>query len=195
MPLAQADAPCPHCIGRGRSPLERIARLGTFDEPIKSLVHQFKYHRQWVLGEMLADRLAELTDAAGLLAGGDVLVPVPLHYVRQLSRGYNQAEVLARRLARRCGKPVAQVVRRVRNTETQTHLHSRARRIANLRDAFALTDPDRIRGKNLIIVDDVLTTGATVQSIARTLIPAGPASINAIVLAIADPKHRDFQAR
>ena len=81
---------------------------------------------------------------------------------------------------------------RWRPTETQTHLHSRARRHANLRDAFISTAPQAIRNRRIVLVDDVMTTGATLRALARTLIPAEPARICAVVLAVADPRRRDF---
>jgi ComF family protein len=124
----------------------------------------------------------------GLLQETDVLVPVPLHWRRQFVRGYNQAEVIARRIGRACEIPVARAVRRVRNTETQTHLHSAARREKNLREAFALRDASAVKGKHVVVVDDVWTTGATMQAMARVLKLGKPASLSAIVVAVVDPR-------
>jgi ComF family protein len=123
----------------------------------------------------------------------DCLVPVPLHRMRQMSRGFNQAEVIARRLSKHCGKRVVRPAVRLRNTETQTQLHSRAKREENLKDAFGLVDEWSIRDRHVAIVDDVTTTGATLQSLARTLRFAEPARLSAIVVAVADPMGRDFQ--
>lgn len=83
--------------------------------------------------------------------------------------------------------------KRVRPTATQTHLPSRAQRIENLRDAFQLTNYGAIEDKQVVLVDDVLTTGATLVSLARTLKKASPRSISALVLAVADPKGRAFE--
>jgi ComF family protein len=154
-----------------------------------------KYERRWALGEKLADRLTQRMDVRTLLAQSHVLIPVPLHRHRQRSRGYNQADVIAKRIAD-CPGPklgVAYPAERVGNTETQTHLHSKTERFENLRHAFELIDPSAVEGRHLVIVDDVLTTGATLVSFARILKPAKPASISAIVLAVADPKGRAFE--
>ncbi len=200
-PLAYDRAPCPYCEGRGFRPLDQIVCIGVFDDPLKHLIHQAKYYRQWMLAEILVDRLAAQERVQSLLAATEVLIPVPLHPWRQIARGYNQAGVIARQLARHANQNEHSGRLRVRNpavrtrrTETQTHLHSRAKRVDNLRGAFALVDPASITGRHVTIVDDVMTTGATLRSFARVLIGAKPASISAIVLAIADPRGKEFEA-
>lgn len=193
MPLAELDAPCPYCDDKGIHPFDRILRLGVFEDPLKHLVHQVKYHHRWPLAEFLAERLSQQERVKGVLTETDVLVAVPLHVLRHVKRGYNQAELLAKRLAKLNRLKVAKPAMRLRNTETQTHLHSHARREANLRDAFGLTNPKCIRDKHVVIVDDVMTTGATLKSFARCLKDANPASLSAIVVAIADPKRRGFE--
>ncbi|HXE52736.1 MAG TPA: ComF family protein [Tepidisphaeraceae bacterium] len=193
MPAAHKDAPCPFCKGEGVPHYRQILRLGTFDAPLKELIHQFKYHRRWSLGEQLAERLLGHGPVQGMLADADVLVPVPLHFVRQFWRGYNQAGIIARHLSKKVGVPTASPLRRVRNTETQTQLSSRAKRFKNLQGAFALVRPEAIRGKRVVVVDDVMTTEATLQTVARALRPAKPASLGALVLAVADPRGRAFQ--
>lgn len=200
-PLAYDRAPCPYCEGRGFRPLDRIVCLGVFEDPLKHLIHQAKYHRQWMLAEILVHRLAAQERTQSLLAATEVLIPVPLHPWRQIARGYNQADVIARQLAR-YEKPTERAERlrvqypavRTRRTETQTHMHSRTKRVENLRGAFALVDPAPIAGKHVTIVDDVMTTGATLRSFARVLMSAKPASVSAIVLAIADPRGKEFEA-
>ena len=193
-PLVQTDAPCPFCKGDGVPHYSRILRLGVFDDPLKDLIHQFKYQGRWAIGQQLARRLLEQPVIRELLPQVDVLVPVPLHFLRQLHRGYNQATVIARCLARYSGTPLKRPLARIRNTETQTHLHSRAQRFDNLRSAFRLIRPRSIRGKRVLVIDDVLTTGATLQTVGRALRPARPSSLTALVLAVADPRGRGFRA-
>jgi len=195
MPLATDGAPCPYCLGKGVAPFERIIRLGIFDDPIKQMIHKFKYHRHWSIGEMLADRLFATERAKGLLTETDILIPVPLHYIRHVSRGYNQAEIIARRLGWHARLPMIAAVSRTRRTESQTNLHSREKRFTNVRGAFALRrSAKHLRGKHVVIVDDVLTAGATLKAVGRTLKQAEPASLCAITIAIADPRLRGFEA-
>jgi ComF family protein len=137
--------------------------------------------------------LLEQERVKALLSETDCLTPVPLHPSRQIARGYNQAEVLARRLSRRCRIPLVRPAKRVRATETQTHLHSRAQRMKNLAEAFVLAKGRQIHGKHVVVIDDVMTTGATLQVLARTLRSAKPASLCAIVVAVADPMGRGFE--
>lgn len=193
MPLPVANAPCPYCKGRGLFPYRDVVRLGVFREPLRGLIHSLKYHRQWQLGELLAERLHGETQVRELLERADCLVPVPLHWRRQLMRGYNQSAVLAERLGRLAHRDVVRSAVRVRHTQTQTHLHSRAKRADNLRGAFALRSPGSLEGKHVVVVDDVMTTGATLQSLGRVLKAAGPIRLSAIVLAIADPKGHGFE--
>ncbi len=194
VPLAQSGDPCPWCLGRGVHPFAAIARLGVYHAPLRELIHRMKYAGQWFLAESLADRLFERPSVCGILAGCDCVVPVPLHFWRQFRRGYNQSEILARRLAKRSHLEFAHALARIRPTQTQTDLHSREARVANVRDAFALDRPDAVRGKHIVLIDDVQTTGATLQAAARALLPAKPASIAAIVVAVADPRGRDFSS-
>lgn len=174
-------------------PFGRILRLGVFRDPLKNLIHQMKYHNRWPLAEWLSDVLWEQPRTKALLAEVDLIVPVPLHRWRQIARGYNQSQVIASRIGKLCGLPVVSPVVRLRRTEAQTQLHARQKRIENLRDAFGLVGPERVRGRRILVIDDVTTTGATLQSIGRTLLAAGPANLDALVLAVADTKGRDFQ--
>ena len=192
-PLGGPGGACPYCEGEGLPPFDRVVALGAFRDPLRHLIYAAKYHGRWPVAERLADRLLAQESAKGLLSDVDCLVPVPLHRLRQITRGFNQAEVVARRLAKVAGKRVEQPTIRIRNTETQTHLHSRAKREENLKDAFGLIDEWSIRDRHVAIVDDVMTTGATLQSVARTLRHAEPASLSAIVVAVADPLGQDFQ--
>jgi len=195
MPLVQNGDPCPWCRGKGLYPFEQIVRLGIFDDPLKDLIHTMKYQKRWTLAEHLADRLASLDRVKQLVHKDSILIPMPLHFIRQVKRGYNQAEILARRLRSDLKCHIAFPARRIRNTATQTTIHAQAERVENVRNAFALTrgGTAKIAGKHLVLIDDVMTTGATLRSLARTLLPAKPASISAIVIAIADPRRRDFQ--
>jgi ComF family protein len=195
MPAAYPGAPCAQCQGGGLPPFKWIVSLGVHNDALKAAIHRMKYERRWLLAERLVDRMVD-RDGPTAIPPGAVLVPVPLHRKRQVQRGYNQAEVMARRIKWRLGRTdltVALPAIRIRSTSVQANLHARAQRVQNLAGAFVLTDPEKIRDRHLVLVDDVLTSGATLVSLARTLRPAKPASMAAIVLAVADPKGRQFE--
>jgi ComF family protein len=122
-----------------------------------------------------------------------VIVPVPLHWTKRLNRGFNQAELLARQLARLEGRRLALAVRRIESTTSQTAFHSRQARRRNLIGAFRLTRPDLLDGRKVLLVDDVMTSGATLQAVAR-VIRRGcrPAEMRAVVLASANPLETDL---
>jgi ComF family protein len=138
-------------------------------------------------GEMLADFLGELwaEHAASKLKelGPDVIIPVPLHWWRRWTRGYNQSETLARALARHLGLPFRpHWLRRVRNTPRQTSQAPSGRR-DNVKNAFRARSTASLRGKTVLLVDDVLTTGSTCSEAARALRAAGAGRVVATILA------------
>src|SRR4051812_42665883 len=133
MPIKEHGNPCPYCRGKGVPHYERILRLGIFVDPLKQLIHQMKYRRAWNLAEFLTDRLLDQEPIKTLMHETDVIVPVPLFFTRHISRGYNQAELIARRLAKACDKRMVKAITRVRPTETQTHL-SATQREENMRN-------------------------------------------------------------
>jgi len=137
-------------------------------------VQALKYRRRRIvaqtLGALLAERYPYDRDA--------LLVPVPLHPHRLRERGFNQALLLARVLGRRRGLTLAaRALVRKRHTRAQPGLAAEERR-RNLRDAFAVTSPDTVRGRHIVLVDDVLTTGATADACARSLLAAGATRVD-----------------
>ncbi len=149
------------------------------DERTLDLIHRLKYGREIHLaGELgrLAGEAFEDPRLAPALAGGWPLVPVPLHRKRLRTRHFNQAAEISRSLAAHTGLPVLNALRRIRETETQTHLN-RKQRMENLRGAFSITRHGErwleSPAAGVVLVDDVLTTGSTVNECARTLRRAG----------------------
>ena len=150
---------------------------------VRELVHRLKYGHELWLAEPLGELLALAWDDERLAGRTfDGIVPVPLHPLRQRERGFNQAEILAREVARSGNVPLLEVLRRPHYTETQTHFNRR-QRMENLRDAFTLRHNAGVQEKNLLLVDDVLTTGSTLNECARVLKLAGAKSVCALTVA------------
>ena len=150
--------------------------------PVRELIHRFKYNGKYHLRHVLAGWLAENLTDSRLQAPFDHIVPVPLHPTRYRERGFNQAQVLGELLAKRSGVPVLNALRRVRYTSTQTRL-SRDDRIQNLRNAFEMRKSVDVNQLHLLLIDDVLTTGSTVDECARVLQAAGAASVRVAAVA------------
>lgn len=150
---------------------------------VRAMIHHFKYHRQLHLRHLLARMLAEgFRDGRCKGIELDTIVPVPLHSARAREREFNQAEVLGRLAGVRLGLTVADCLQRRRYTLTQTHFH-REERFDNLRDAFCMKKGNKIAGRRVAIVDDVLTTGSTADACARVLREAGAAAVVVITVA------------
>jgi ComF family protein len=157
---------------------DRLLSLWSYHPPLDAVVRGLKFGRLDYLGRHLA---TALVDGLGpRLAGYDLVVPVPLHWRRRLARGYNQAERIARPLSARLGLPCVQALARRRATPPQSLL-GREERLANLRKAFRVPRPERVRGLRVLLVDDVATTGATLDAAATALRKAGAAAVTALV--------------
>ncbi len=150
---------------------------------VREFIHRFKYDRHFYLRHPLAAWAADALDDTRLRGTPiDALVPVPLHPTRQREREFNQAEEIARLLSRRAGIPLLPALRRIRYTTTQTRL-DRHERMENLRNAFRVRHSPRVQSRHLVLVDDVFTTGATVDECARVLRQAGAASVRVVTVA------------
>ncbi|MGC4031007.1 MAG: ComF family protein [Tepidisphaeraceae bacterium] len=193
-PLAMVDAHCQRCLGRGYRLFDEVVNLGVYSDPLRPLVHRLKYYHGWTLGELLADRAMNVPRVRDVLSQTDVLIPVPLHGWRQLVRGFNQADVIARRLGKLAGVRVRKPAIRLRHTAAQSLQTNRLDRMRNLSGAFAVTRPGVLKGRRVTLVDDVMTTGSTLKALARAVATAGPEAINVFTIALADPTGHDFEA-
>lgn len=178
--VVEGERLCPHC--EGLAPAFNEGRTAVLLKgPGRALVHELKYHRGLhVLADVEA--IFRRTTHVMELARGAILVPVPLHPRKLRERGYNQSELIAECLARAAGggARVAQLLRRTADTVSQTH-HDRRARQANLKNAFALAPGVRISAAHsYLLVDDVFTTGSTLNSCALALRRAGGLNLNVV---------------
>ncbi len=150
-----------------------------YDGWLREAIPVFKYHDEWARAGHLGEVLATTLDTLGPT---DALVPVPLHPRRERRRGYNQATLLARRVGDLTGLPVTEALRRLRDTPQQVGLEATARR-TNVVGAFGPREGVSVAGLRLVLVDDVLTTSATLGACAEALATAGAAEVNAVTLA------------
>jgi len=183
-PLAAAALPTVYFCGqcRRRPPaFDRLRAVWSYEPPLEQVIHALKFGRLDFLGGHLAEEIWHRL--GGDLRQTEVVVPVPLHWRRQMTRGYNQAERIARPLARRLGRPLVTALWRARSTPPQAKLE-RSRRQANLRGAFrGRRAAAAIRGRRVLLVDDVATTGATLSHAAAALRRSGAASVTALSVA------------
>ncbi|HKA61219.1 MAG TPA: ComF family protein [Methylomirabilota bacterium] len=181
--LRATDTPlCGSC--RLRPPVFAYARAGArYGDVAREALHALKFKGRRGLAGPLADLLVEGGTAWLPMGRPDLLVPVPLHPRRQRERGFNQASLLARRIGEAWGVPVRDdVLVRVVATASQTALESQARR-SNVRDAFRLRHPESVASRHVVVVDDILTTGATVSECALTLQAGGATTVGVLTVA------------
>jgi ComF family protein len=166
----------PPAYGRARAAVR-------YDEVASTLVHALKYGDRLDLAPVMAGWMANA--GRELLAEADAIVPVPLHWQRQWTRRYNQSALLAQVMAKTCGKPVAyDALERVKATRAQVGL-GKSERARNVQGVFRVPPESRaaVAGRRLVLVDDVLTSGATVDAAARALLRAGAAAVDVLVFA------------
>src|SRR5277367_2934320 len=169
---------------------QRARAAVRYDDVARTLVHALKYQDRTDLAPAMGRWMARAGHE--LLDDADALVPVPLHWRRGWSRRYNQSGALARIIERESGVPVAaEALRRIRRTEQQIGL-SRPQRASNVQGAFKVA-PDRqhvIAGRRVVLIDDVLTSGATVDACARALLRAKASTVDVLVFARVVDGHR-----
>lgn len=170
------DFVCEDC--RKNPPAYELSRSAVrFLEPIRSLVLDFKFHKTLWIKDDLVDLLDGLVRAKLDDSAIDVVIPVPLHPNRERTRGYNQSRLLAEGLAQRLNRRIdIRSLIRTRDTEHQSRL-DRERRLKNLDQAFLVVKPEMVRGRTILLVDDVTTTGTTLSACARALLDASASRV------------------
>ena len=177
---------CPFCNAEGgfcercrtelkKQRIEDASAAFQYNGIVQELIHRLKFGGHAYLASPMADLMEE-----ALNLRGDLITCVPLHPLRKRERGYNQSELLARRLSELTGIPYAPLLIKVRNTPPQSTLKSHTERLDNIRGAFRLKDDPDLSGKHILLTDDVFTTGATAEECTALLKAAGAASVRVI---------------
>ena len=156
------------------------------DKALQSLIHSFKYNKRFLnakfLGNLIGNGLGKQIKDWNI----DIILPVPLHHLKKAERGYNQSEFIVKGLSSNLKIPYAsKALKRVRFTETQTAFNL-AEREKNISNAFKVRNKKKIIGKNILVVDDVITTGSTIKECGKALLEGGAKSVYACSVAIAD---------
>jgi ComF family protein len=169
----------------GRCELERAASYSYYNRGtrIRKLIHNLKYKGISEIGTELGRIYGYILRDSGFLSDIDLIIPVPLHRSKEKLRGFNQSELIAEGLSASSGLPVGKrILLRCRETQTQTR-RSRYERWINVEGIFELTAPEKIAGKHILLVDDVVTTGSTIESCVNELRKAGELRVSLVALA------------
>ncbi|MCX7784850.1 MAG: ComF family protein [candidate division WOR-3 bacterium] len=166
--------------------LSRIRALGKYQMPYKGLVHNFKYHNKRKIAQVLGLGLGNVINSDPILSRADFIVPIPLHPARLRERGYNQSLLLAQETAFNSGLTLLDCLQRKKNTKSQTQLDYTAR-TENIREAYRLKQDLNVslENKRVILIDDVITTGATLSEASRILLQNGAKEVYGLVVATA----------
>lgn len=166
---------------------DTVYSFGSYEGPLRKLIHLFKYGKVETLAAPLSRLLIR---SLPLDQRFDVIVAMPMHWRKRWERGFNQAELLAKPVAKRYGTKLATNLRRKRHTKAQAGL-TEAQRLANAKGSFLIRRPEEINGKRVLLVDDVFTTGATLRAAAAALKKAGAVHVSALTLARVDRRGFD----
>ncbi len=151
--------------------------------PVRELVHLFKYRGRRYLQTFLGGLIVDFLRGSPYISQHDAIVPVPLHWWRYCTRGFNQAADLAKPISRHFHVPIMKRnLRRIRHTSPQVRLPPKERSI-NIKNAFKVSRPSKVAGKRLVLLDDIITSGATLNECARVLKEAGASGVTIITLA------------
>ena len=176
---------CPDCQGK-EIHFDQIARAGIYSQSLQTMILAFK-NGKTELDKILGFLADSALQGSSFKNDIELFVPVPLHWSRRLLRGYNQSTVLIKQLKHSKAQINTDLVR-IRRTKTQPTMASPTARAKNVAGAFAVRNRHNLNGRNICLVDDIKTTGATLNECAKTLKKAGAAKVFALVLAVAGQK-------
>ncbi|MCR4836726.1 MAG: ComF family protein [Bacteroidaceae bacterium] len=179
-----------------RLPIERATSFFFYDSiESRETIYHIKYFNDPKMGEMVAKAMAEEIKESGFFDGMDLIVPIPLHPRRLRKRGYNQCDYIAKGISEETGIPIGKdIVRRIVDNSSQTHLLEMERK-ENVVGIFQLVHPEKVRGKHILLIDDVITTGATSISCGQELAKAGNVKISVVSMAYAGKKFLSYENR
>lgn len=186
--MTGALAVCAQCIAEPERLWLKAYTMMPYRKYAKEAIRSFKFHNRPELARPFGMILADKIISAGIKA--DLVMGVPLHFMRQFSRGYNQSQLLAEVVASRCHIPAGQPLKRVRKRSHQAR-RNRNDRHRELAGSFILKSPEMVKNRNILLIDDVLTTGATLHAATNALLTGHPASVTIITLA-RTPGHSGF---
>lgn len=186
------DRGCAYCV-RTSAPWTRVYRLGPYASPLSDWIVATKFTKRWLWADWLGQQMARVLPD-DLATPRSLICPAPMHWVRRMSRGFDQATLMAQQVARRRNLVYLPLLKRVRHTCPQT-LIPPSKRPQNVRQTMALRRRIDLAGATVILVDDVKTTGSTLREACRHLRHAGARDIVVLVAAVADPHGNDFQAK
>jgi len=172
---------CGQCLEAGSKPWAHAVSVFQFADLARALVHRLKYQKRTYVAAFFGRRMAQNWKHYGTISP-DVLVPVPLHWRKGIARGFNQSELIAAHIGKELGFPLRRAIRRQRWTRQQAVLDFSDRQ-ANMTKAFVPRSNDRVEGLNVLLVDDVLTTGATLAAATQAVLDAGAESVSVITAA------------
>lgn len=181
LPLPDGGAHCYNCRGSkaAKYKCSLIRSSLKFTPASRSLVHALKYQKYVQAADFFVPFLYKTYLKNPEYLEADYIVPVPIHSSRLKERGFNQSLLLARGLSARCGVPCAELITRTKKTKSQTSL-GREERLNNVQSAFACADAAAVKRKAIILIDDVCTTGATLEECAKVLKAAGAREVLAL---------------
>jgi ComF family protein len=173
---------CPQCRIRAYA-FDRARSYALYKGPLVRAIMLLKFERMEPLGRWFAARLGEVARREALAGGIDIVVPVPLHHQRQKERGYNQADLIGKPLARKLGLPYRAVLLVRTKPRADKHILSLEERWDSVRGAFATRPGSKVDNLRVLLIDDVMTTGATLDAAAKALRGAGAKSVIGLTVA------------
>jgi len=174
---------CAQCESRRSLFFRGAVAACRYQDTAREMVHRLKYQGDLRAVNWMGEEITRRLRRTEWFEEVEVIAPVPLHWTRRAARRFNQSKLLARAIARESGKRLAgRVLRRTRRTRPQAFLPA-SERVENVRGAFGVRRPERVRGRSVLLVDDVMTTCATASECARALVKAGAGRVHVAVFA------------